>query len=203
MNTAHQNTKKRQRPEDSPAEITTTINEDHPNKKYKMNVVMEYHKENGGDYCFVVDNREFYVHSAILNIWSTEFSKMSANCSNGGQNRIVLEGIDKGSFETFLNKIYPPCKLEIDDHNVEDLLTISDKFGSDELEFQCISALESMQPSIKIALMADRYRKYSGPLLDRMIDWMAKNFEMIRLSPMFTDLSKSTIIEVHRKVSIH
>ena len=110
--------------------------------------------------------------------------------------RIKLSNVSEESVARFLLKVYPPCNLPITKDNAAQLFVVSVMVDATYLRKMCTKILESLEPSLDLALLADRYKGELGNLYVTMVQWMAENFSIIGEDPRFVDLSKEAILEV-------
>lgn len=140
----------------------------------------------------------YYAHLAILSQWTPYFK---TNSTHNGRDlskmkHIKLEGVDDDALLAFLVKVYPPCDLVISDANVTQLFEVAVRVDAVPLTKMCVATLEELEPTMELAVLADKYQKELGNLNVATIEWMAVEFDEVGNDERFNQLSKETILEV-------
>lgn len=104
------------------------------------------------NFCFIVENRNFYVSKEVLSLQSAVFKTMFyGNFKESRRQSIELPDKKWEEFLEFLNCVFV-CKTrkEIDETNVAILLLYADEYDTVDLKVRCRLKLESMAKTLTV-----------------------------------------------------
>uniref|UniRef100_A0AC35U0Y4 BTB domain-containing protein n=1 Tax=Rhabditophanes sp. KR3021 TaxID=114890 RepID=A0AC35U0Y4_9BILA len=114
----------------------------------------------GSDVIFEIEGKQLHVLKALLSLYSPVLQAMFySGFAEASQQKIVLKDVYYNEFHQLLEVIYPTHR-PIDEHNVEFLLELGDRFEISYVIIECEKFLMSLNnfPFVRKLFLADLYK---------------------------------------------
>ena len=172
----------------------------------EINQVLKYADESRRkgiltDVCIKAGNKSFLAHRLILSCYSMFFRTMfQTNMKEKYAYTVTIEGVDETFLESLIEFIYTR-KISINQENVFDLLAASDYLQIGEAKqfcFDFLSNIISVETCLEVLNTADLYQ--NNNLVNKTVQFIAKNFATISSQNNFTCQSKNNLIGLLSKL---
>ena len=156
------------------------------------------------DVCIKTAKRKFQAHQLMLSCYSLYFRRMFQTQIKGNPSDAVkIEGIEDTVLESLLSFIYTGTMF-LDSTNISDLIAASDYLEMDEAKLYCFDFLKqkiSTDTCFEALKIAAKYQNYS--LLDKNLQFIKDNFEIVSFSTNFKLQSKHMFIDILTDMSLN